>query len=699
MRQTITGVDKPRALVADDDAAFLMLMEQALTDAGFNTVCVANGAQAAERVIEFQPHLIFLDNMMPRLTGLKACADIRERLGESCPPIVVVTSGDSKDDISEAFSAGATDYLVKPVNWHLFKFRLPAWLNQADIDFGSESASSDPGDKLLVSRGLKVIDVLRRREAGSLIDVAHVPESLSGLLPDAACTEISASIVRVLKTRGSDRCSFDLSGAGGSEDYEAVISAKGVDKAVVELRPVPRDIVPKTELFRLAYIDPVTGVPNRHLFDVSAKDRMERAKFKSRSLTFLCLTFDRLVDAQPDQPHIRNLLAAAARTISDNLRDSDHLVRFDVPDASSPPIASLDSVHFLILIDHAETEDLVDNIVDRIQHSCEQVDVDVNDHVKLVPRIGVSRFPDDGEQIDQLVDAAMLATREARQLRQSVRRFGNNTTVSSNMQIDLEAELLHALETGQLCLYYQPRIDLGSGRIMAAEALIRWQHPFRGHVPVKELFDIAASAGEVSRLTDWALREACSEARRWESLSPSVKVSINLSEEQLIRPDFSDSVLAVLEELQVNPAVIELEMRESLLDCTDQSLRQLQKLRNTGVSVIVDDFGSDRTSLLTLRRLRIDGFKVNHDIARVGSLSGENSGVYSIAIAIARAREAVLIAKGIESADEFAFVKSCGCDQAQGFQICQPLPAKEFRRYLEESENSSASLLEIAKAI
>ena len=176
-------------------------------------------------------------------------------------------------------------------------------------------------------------------------------------------------------------------------------------------------------------------------------------------------------------------------------------------------------------------------------------------------------------------------------------------------------------------------------------------------------------------------------------------MSINLSEEQLIRPNFSESVIAILEELNMNPASIELEMREALLDCTDRSLRQLQQLCGVGVGIIVDDFGSDRTSLMTLRRLRIDGFKVNHDLARAGSFSGEESGVYSIAVAIAEARNAVLIAKGIESAEELAFVKSRRCDQAQGFHICQPLPAEDFRRYLEEAKLSDTSPLEIAKAI
>jgi len=696
---TDTKACGPRALVADDDAAFLMLMEQALTEAGFSTACVSDGAQAIERVTEFEPHLVFLDNLMPELTGLEACAALRDRLGSSCPPIVVVTSGESKDDITEAFSAGASDYLVKPVNWHLFKHRLSGWLSQVESDHGLLAASNSSTDSLLVARNGDLIEVRQRRSGGSLVNTAQVPKNLSDFLPHPISEQLTTSIARVLKTRGNNSCNFNLMQEGQSVAYEATISAKGANKAAVDLRPVPRDVVTKHELFRLAYIDPITGVPNRHLFDVSARDRMDRAGFRSGSLTFLCLTFDRLADAQPDQPHIRNLLTAAAESLTENLRDSDHLVRFDVPDASSPPLASLDGVHFLILLDHAKNDEVVDNIVARIQRTCEEIDVGDGDQVKLVPRVGISCFPDDGENLDQLVDAALLATREARQLRQDVRRFGNNSNAPANVQIDLEMELEHAFENGQLCLYYQPRVDLQSGRVVAAEALIRWQHPFRGIVPVKELFDVAASAGKVASLTDWAFREACSEAATWELAPHPVKVSINLSEEQLIRPNFSSSIIAILEELQMNPAGIEVEMREALLDCTDRSLGQLQQLRDVGVGIIVDDFGSDRTSLLTLRRLRIDGFKVNHDLARAGSLSGEESGVYTIAGAIAKARNAVLIAKGIESAEELALVKSRRCNQAQGFHICQPLPAEEFRRYLDETGQSGTALIEIAAAI
>ncbi len=699
MRWTKEEARGPRALVADDDAAFRLLMEQALSDAGFETLCVESGAKASERVAEFHPDLVFLDNNMPEVTGLEACAELRDRLGADCPPIIVVTSGDSKEDISDAFSAGATDYLVKPVNWHLFKHRLPAWQGQADVQSGSKARSNFSTDKLLVSRNGGVLDVLQRRCSGSLIDRANAPEKLHELLPESVHEQASSSIVRVLKTRGSDSWNFELLLEGQARTYEAIVSAKGSGKAAVELRPLPSNLATRQELFRLAYIDPLTGVPNRHLFAVAAKDRMERAKFKSRGLTFLCFTFDRLVDAQPDEPQVRSLLTAAAKTISENFRDTDHLVRFDVPDASSPPLASLDSVHFLALLDHDESDDVVNNVVARLERSCEAITVGARATTELVPRVGVARFPDDGEQLDQLVDAALLASREARQLRVSVRRFGNHSIASGDVQIDLEMEFRHALESGQLCLYYQPRVDLQSGRVVAAEALLRWQHPFRGLVPVRELFDIAASSGEVGTLTDWAFREACAEVKRWNSTSNPVKVSINLSGEQLIRPNFSESVIAILEELHMNPASIELEMREGLLDCTDRSLRQLQHLCGVGVGVIVDDFGSDRTSLLTLRRLRIDGFKVNHDLARAGSFSDEESGVYSIAIAIAEARNAVLIAKGIETAEELDFVKSRRCDQAQGFHICQPLPADDFRRYLEESRLSDTSPLDIAKAI
>ncbi len=419
MAEITTVTSRPRALVADDDAAFLILMEQALTEAGFNTACVANGAQAMERVAEFDPHLVFLDNNMPQVTGLEACANIRRLLAGRCPPIIVVTSGDSKEDIAEAFSAGASDYLVKPVNWHLFKHRLPGWLKSVETEGGSTASPSRPADKLLVSRNGDVLEVLQRRMSGSLIGAGSVPRTLCELLPDCIHEQVSGSIARVLKTRGGASCDFDILQDGQPVAYEAIMSAKGMGKVAVELRPLPNDVATKHELFRLAYIDPITGVPNRHLFDLAAKDRMERAKFRSRNLSFMCLTFDRLADAQPSQPHIRNLLIAAARSISDNLRDSDHLVRFDVPDASSPPLASLDGVHFLILIDCPEADDVVEDIVDRIHRGCQEIDVGGNNRIQLVPRVGISRFPDNGEQVDQLVDAALLATREARQLRKA----------------------------------------------------------------------------------------------------------------------------------------------------------------------------------------------------------------------------------------------------------------------------------------
>lgn len=675
------------AVVADDDESQRLLMEQALSQANFTVISVADGAAAVDRVVAQPPEIIFLDVVMPVKNGLEACREIRAALGARCPPIIVVTSRDADDAIADGFDAGATDYLIKPVNWTLLCHRVRGWL--AAHQAGQAAAAMKPGQSertLLVSRSSRILfdSEASDPDASTRQSLPDDGAELASVLSPPFAEQIMLCVRKVLKTRETTELRH--------AQWEAHISAEGRDRARVAIREATATEGDAAELFRLAYRDAATGLPNRYLFERTAAATLADARLRGRSLMLLCVAFDPPATLRPDQAELHR----AARTLADQLvmrlRHTDDLVRHDGLDAGDSPVASADGVHFLVLVANAETPDALQAVVGRIHEACTAAAEQGLAHLSLTPRIGMAQFPQDADTVPALIERAILAVSEARQQRDAEPHKAQAPAASAQYLADLAGELRHALSEGQILLHYQPRFNLATRQVAGAEALLRWQHPLRGLLTAEILLATAESAGEAGRVTDWALEEACRQASIWARELPfPLCLSVNTSESQLARPDFASHLIERVTGLGLDPALLEIEVNEHLLDISESVLAQLLELRHAGIGLIVDDFSAGRASLGTLRRLRIDGFKMDYAQLRAGAKSGDASGIYALTTSIARARQAFVIAKGVETAEELAVARARGCDQAQGFHLCQPLPAAEFERYLARAGGSAAA--------
>jgi EAL domain-containing protein (putative c-di-GMP-specific phosphodiesterase class I)/PleD family two-component response regulator len=661
----------PIALIADDDPVQRLLMQEALSHDNFRTTAVADGAQAIEQAISCGPSIIFLDVMMPLRTGLEACREIRAALGENCPPIILVTSRDTDDAIAEGFSAGATDYLIKPVNVTLLRHRVRGWLAAHAAAARPARPAADSLRKLLVSRHGTV---LSDSEAQAPADAGHEPK-LADLLDAPLASQIMVCVRKVLKSREPTSCRY--------AEWEAAIAAQGREQASVVLRNVSGQSGDAAELYRLAYLDPLTGLPNRHLFERTARSCLTEAQLRDRGLTLLCLTFDRPTVTPASQAAAGPILRVLADQMVSTLRHSDSVVHYDGTADAASPLASIDGVHFLILLAGTGDHQAQSAVLDRVRKACAAADKKSGKAGRMTPRIGVARFPDDADNLELLIEKAIRAASEAREMGESAPRRAGASLAAIEVRADIAGELRHALTARQICLHFQPRIDIVTRRVAGAEALLRWQHPLRGPIAARTLIEMAESAGEATRLTDWALEQACQQARAWAvELRSPVRISVNTTESQLSRPDFSATLVDRLGVLELDPGLLEIEVAESTIDKSESVVGQLLALRDAGVGLIVDDFGSGRSNLASLRRLRIDGFKVNHGHLRSAAWAAEESGIYSLAASIARVRNACVIAKGIETAEELAIAQARGCDQVQGFFVCQPLAAEEFVKYV-----------------
>jgi EAL domain-containing protein (putative c-di-GMP-specific phosphodiesterase class I) len=261
--------------------------------------------------------------------------------------------------------------------------------------------------------------------------------------------------------------------------------------------------------------------------------------------------------------------------------------------------------------------------------------------------------------------------------------------VKARARLMLESSLRRALDRGEFTLYYQPRVDLFSGRVIGAEALLRWRHPEIGLVPPVEFIPILEETGMIIPVGDWVLRQASQQNRAWQDMGlPPIRMAVNLSVRQFIQKDLAESVLRVLEQVGLAPEYMELEITEDLLlEHNQTNIITLTKLRNHGIHISIDDFGTGYSSLSYLKRLPIDTLKIDQSFVRDIDTDPDNKAIASAIIAMANSLHLNVLAEGVETDEQLAFLRAQGCNEIQGFSFSRPLPADEFERLLRDGRH------------
>jgi EAL domain-containing protein (putative c-di-GMP-specific phosphodiesterase class I) len=260
------------------------------------------------------------------------------------------------------------------------------------------------------------------------------------------------------------------------------------------------------------------------------------------------------------------------------------------------------------------------------------------------------------------------------------RFFTPDMTSAADDRLALETELRQALEAGQLQLHYQPKVDIATGRVRSAEALIRWRHPQRGLVPPNVFIPIAEETGLIMQIGEWVIREACRQVRRWlDTGMPPLRVSVNLSAKQFRHADLTAVVRSALEEAQLQPGYLELELTESaVMHDPEKSALTLQRLSTMGVHISIDDFGTGYSSLSYLRRFPLDKLKIDRSFVRDLMQNPDDVSIVRAIISLAHSLRLRVVAEGVETADQLTFLTELGCDQYQGFYCSPAVPPDDF---------------------
>jgi diguanylate cyclase (GGDEF)-like protein len=420
--------------------------------------------------------------------------------------------------------------------------------------------------------------------------------------------------------------------------------------------------------------DFLTGLPNRMLLNDRVGQAIALAKRHMRKVAVLFLDLDgfKHINDSLGHPVGDKLLQSIAKRLVDCIRGSDSVSRQ----------GGDEFVVLLLDLEHAEdaavtARRMLEAVA--LPHCIDQHDLHVS------ASIGVSVYPDDGLDADTLIKNADTAMYQAKENgRRSFQFFKPAMNVRAVERQFIEEGLRRALEQRELVLHYQPKVNLMTGAITGAEALIRWTHPTRGPIAPADFIPVAEECGLILPIGAWVLREACVQARTWMDAGlPITSVAVNVSAMEFRDKNFLEGLFATLRETGLDPSFLELELTESvLMKRVEFTASILQALRKRGVQVAVDDFGTGYSSLSYLRKFPVDALKIDQSFVRQISTAGDDTTIVKAVIGMARSLKLRVIAEGVETLEEVAFLRAYRCEEAQGYYFSRPVPPQQFAMLL-----------------
>ncbi|MFJ2548130.1 EAL domain-containing protein [Pseudomonas sp. NPDC087612] len=420
----------------------------------------------------------------------------------------------------------------------------------------------------------------------------------------------------------------------------------------------------------LAHYDELTGLANRALFRLRLHEAGERLRQSGRGLALLHIDLDRFKLLNDSLGHevADHLLKQMAQRISNAMPEAD-------------TVARLSGDEFAVLFDAYSNLSSLVRVASRLLDKL-RVPLRVDGHELVISAsVGISLLADTSRDVTVLVSQANTAMQHAKHLGGDNFQFYTESLQASTLQrLQLENHLRKAIEERQLQVYYQPKLCLATGRLHAAEALVRWQHPQWGMVPPSDFIGLAEETGLIAPMGEFVLRQACWQACEWQrmGLAP-IRVSVNLSVYQLRQGKLVSLVRQVLEESGLAPHLLELELTESqLLDSVEHIIATFRQLHELGVKLAIDDFGTGYSSLSYLKRFPVDYVKIDQAFIRGLREGSEDAAITRAIIAMAQSLDLQVVAEGVETAEQLDFLRKQGCNEVQGYLISRPVPAQEL---------------------
>jgi diguanylate cyclase (GGDEF)-like protein/PAS domain S-box-containing protein len=647
-----------------------------------------------ERLATSSVSAVLLDLRLPDSPGIGGLVQVLQ--AAPAAPILVVGADESEEIAAQVIKAGADDYLLAN---RLDGYWLPRALRRAIERKLSEEALFAEMERFEVTLNALGDGLLSTDVSGDITYLNKAAETMTGwpraeadgrpvkevlrIVDDA--TRESAAGLTGRPTTGdpipSLASSWTLVRRDGSElaiEHSAapVHDRRGlVTGTAIVLRDITEARAMSLRLSHLASHDPLTDLPNRLLLGDRLARALALARRHERRLAVLFLDLDRFKYINDSLGHTLGdeLLRAVGREVTTCVRSSDTVSRH----------GGDEFVVVLSELEHAEDAAMgAQKIIAALARPHKLAGHEL--HISV--SIGISVYPDDGDDAETLLQSADTALYHAKdQGRDCYQFFKPDLNVRSVERHSIESGLHGALDRREFELFYQPKMNLKTGAVVGAEALIRWRHPDRGLVEPAQFVPIAEDCGLIKPIGRWVVHEACRQAQAWQDAGlPPIPVSVNISAVEFRSRGFLRNIVDILKETCLDPRYLEIELTESaLMAHVEATSAVLHALKTLGVQLAIDDFGTGWSSLSYLRQFPIDALKVDRSFVQEITSGSGAAPIVSAVISMGRSLKHRVIAEGVETRDQLAFLQAENCGEGQGYYFSRPLVAQQFARVLE----------------
>lgn len=453
---------------------------------------------------------------------------------------------------------------------------------------------------------------------------------------------------------------------------------KPVDPSELALR-LRNTLAAKAYQDRLRYYDPLTGLPNRLSLTEQVTRALRRADHDRESCALLYLDlqrFQKINDALGrDAGDL--LLKSATSRIEESVRPGDVL-------GDNGIIARVGGDEFALFLPWVRSAEDARRIAKRVMASFERPFLLDRQQIHLGCTVGIAFYPDDSREASELLTHAEIAMTHAGAAVAGYEFYNSRLNAESAERLELENLLRGALDRDEICLHYQPKIDLKTRRVVGAEALMRWEHPTLGELPPARFIPLAEETGSIRALGSWAVREACQQVKSWREIADyPLSVAVNVSAEQFQYGDLFEVVSEAVSTSGIDPSLLTLELTESILMINPEHTAEvLGGIRKMGVRISIDDFGTGYSSLAYLKRFPISELKIDYSFVKGVPDDNDDASIVRSIIALAHGLGLSVVAEGVERSDQLEFMQSCGCDQVQGFLFSPPIPKTRWNELL-----------------
>jgi diguanylate cyclase (GGDEF)-like protein/PAS domain S-box-containing protein len=684
-------------LLIEDNPGDAMLVQRALNNTRFGLFqieWVKNLSDGLERLSKGGIDAIIADLSLPDSQGLETLD--RLLLAARQVPILVLSGLDDEGIASQTVQHGAQDYLPKN---HLDTYTLSrAVRNMIDRKISEDDLFTEK-ERAQVTLNSIGDAVLCTDISGNITYLNMVAEKMTGWLREEASGRPLADVFQIIDgiTRQRAQNPMDMAVAQNKtvnlntnsilirrDGYESAIEDSAApihDRegrstgAVIVFRDVSATRSLSLQMAHSAHHDFLTDLPNRLLLNDRLTHAIASARRSSRKLAALFLDLDGFKRINDSLGHAigDKLLKTIGERLLAAVRKSDTVSR-------------LGGDEFVVVLSSiARSEDAALSVTKIIRTINVPYTIDLHDlHVNA--SVGISIYPDDGSDAETLIQNADNAMYHAKEHgSNNYRFFKEEMNVRAVRRQSLEASLHRAIERHEFELNYQPKINLKSGQITGVEALVRWRHPERGLIPPTEFIPIAENCGLIVPIGRWVLREACMQARAWQAAGlPHIRMAVNISSVEFRDKNFFANLRAILHETGLEPRYLELELTESvLMHQVESTAILLAELDAMEVHLAIDDFGTGYSSLSYLSRFPITSLKIDKSFLQGITSERDDAPIIRAVISMGRSLKQRVIAEGVETLEQLAFLQSRDCDEGQGYYFSYPVVAEQFAKLLE----------------